>query len=412
MNNSEGLKFICIVDSFPPAEKQVSIRTLEFSKRLVKNNIFPIILTQKIGRNTFLNNSLINEIPYSLNIHRNLFRQLKNRYSRFLRDCLFKFYYFLGSIPFLNYRVQKILKKNKNVKFIYTSVPEFYIHIVGFLLKKRFHLPLVVEYRDPWSFNPYNGKKFREIIDKINLRIERKILNSADVIITISPALKMFLNTYFPFIKKKPIITIPHGLNLRKNDTFYEKKPKEIIFSFTGTLYEKRDITPLLEIISELKKEHIFNNIQFQLKIYGKYPKKSLKKVIQKLNISDLIFLGGFISRTEVINEIMKSDLAIHVGENLNYPTIAFKVWDYLSCRKKILYLGRKDSYTAQFLKKNKFGIVIPGNDLNKGKILLKNLLNDIKNKNFKSDVEDHLLNKFSWDNRVNKFINKVIKRI
>ena len=45
MDKKESLKFIYIVDSFPPLNHQVGIRTLEISKRLVKQNIFPIILS-------------------------------------------------------------------------------------------------------------------------------------------------------------------------------------------------------------------------------------------------------------------------------------------------------------------------------------------------------------------------------
>ena len=411
MVNNEKINFLCIIDSFPPAGMQSGIRILELSKRLVEKNIIPIILTQTITIHSNLNYSLIKEIPSSLNIYRNLFPESKNRYVLFIRNFLFRFYFYLKWMPFLFLRVKKILRKNEDIKFIYASGPSFFTHIIGYLLKLKFKLPLVVEYRDPWSFNPYIDVNSHSIEKKIDLKIETKILKSSDILITISSALKKLLKKKFPFIKNKPIFSIPHGMNLSTHDLQYKKKPQELIFTFTGTLYEKRSINPLLRIISKLKNEDFFRNLKFILKIYGNYPKKNLEIIVEELNIKDLIFMGDLIPRAKAIQEIYRSDLAIHIGENLNYPTIAFKVWDYLSCKKKILYLGREDSYTAQFLKKNEFGITIPLENLNKGKIILKNLLNDIINNNINTNIEDNLINKFTWDNRANKFIIKVVNK-
>ena len=43
-------------------------------------------------------------------------------------------------------------------------------------------------------------------------------------------------------------------------------------------------------------------------------------------------------------------------------------------CSKKILYLGREDSYTANFIKKNNFRLTIPINNVQKGIEIFKNL--------------------------------------
>ncbi len=405
------IHFLYIVDDFPPAGMQPGIRALEISKRLVKEKIFPIILTKKIDKNKIFNKSLIKEIPSSLNIYRTPLFELKNKFLHLI-DPFFKYDFYLQWIPFAYSKAKKILRENKNIKFIYASAPYFHTHIIGYLLKKKFNLPLVIEYRDPWSFNPYHEKIESWLNKKINLIIEKRILKSADIIITVSSELNSFLKTKFSFIQNKPIFSIANGLNVDKFYNYPKKNYKEIIFTFTGALYEKRSIVPLIKLIFEIKKENFFRDFRFSMRIFGNYKKEPLKYIIKKLNIEDSIILGDLIPRSEALNEIIKSDLAIHIGENLNYPTIAFKVWDYLSCRKKILYLGREDSYTANFLKKNEFGIVIPINNLPKGKKILKRLLNEIKNNKFDNIIKEKKLAKFSWDNRAKKFINRIIKTI
>ena len=167
-----------------------------------------------------------------------------------------------------------------------------------------------------------------------------------------------------------------------------------------------------MKLVSLLKKENFFNEINILIKVFGVYDRKLLEDVVRKLQIEYIVFLGNYIQRTRALEEVFNCDLAIHVGENLNYPTIAFKVWDYLSCKKKILYLGREDSYTANFLVKNELGITIPLNNLKRGREKLKNLIINLRDKKFKNTVEEPKIKEYSWDNRTEYFIKNIIEKI
>lgn len=412
MNKVNNPCFLYIVDSFPPLDTQIGIRSLEISKRLIKKKIFPIILTKKINFKKKITHNKNYAIPTSLKIYKTNFFEFKNRFLLALADRFFRIDYYLGWIPSAYFTAKRLLKNNKNIKFIYASGPSFNTHIISFLIKKKFNLPLVIEYRDPWSFNPYEGKNFLWLNRKINLKLERKINKLADIIISVSPELNSFLKKRFLNLKDKQMHSIANGLNVRKTSAFYKKDENKIVFTFTGALYRKRTIIPLLKLVSILKKENFFSEINILIKIFGIYDKKLLQDVVRKLQIEDIAFLGKFIERTKALEEIYNSDLAIHIGENLNYPTIAFKVWDYLSCRKKILYLGLEDSYTAKFLAKNDLGITIPLNNLIRGKEILKNLIIKLKDKEFKSTVDEIKIKEYSWDNRSENFIKNVIEKI
>lgn len=403
-----NLKFLFIVDSFPPLNNQSSLRALEISKRLFKEDKYPLILTRRVLQRQPKDYSLIKMIPRGLEIYKTPIIELKKKYS--LKTLFFKMmakilniYYYIHWIPFAYLTGKELLKKKKDIKFIYSTGPPFYSHIIAYLLKKKFNVPLFIEYRDPWSFSPYSPFKKGNLTQNINLKIERKILRSADVIIVISSALKSFLIEKFPLIKQKPIYSIENGLNLKEYPLLTEVKDNKIIFTFIGTLYGKRDIKPLLNLFSILKKEKMFENLKFTLKIFGKYDKESLNRIINNLNIQDLVFLGEYLTRSQIFEEIKGCTLTVHIGENLDYPTIGFKVWDYLSCRKKILYLGREDSYTANFLKKNDFGVVIPINDLKKGREFLKNLLFEINFNKFNNTIDKEKIENFTWDKKVKK---------
>lgn len=58
--------------------------------------------------------------------------------------------------------------------------------------KKKINIPFVLEYRDSWSYNPYEKKIEIWFSKKINFFLEKRILRSANLIVTISPALTFF----------------------------------------------------------------------------------------------------------------------------------------------------------------------------------------------------------------------------
>ena len=408
-------QFLFIVNAFPPINNQNSLRALELSKRLVQNKIYPIILTRRIERRESKDYNLIKKIPKNLKIFRTPIIELKRKYSIItlffkITQKIFYIYTYIHWVPFGYLNGKYILKNNKNIKFIFATGPPYYSHMIGYLLKKKFNIPLILEYRDPWNFNPYIIKSKRNLYEKVSLRIEKRLLNSADMIFSISEPLKQFLFEHYNEVSKKTIYVIANGLDLKENINDTEKKDDKIVFTFIGKLYGQRDITPLLKIISALKKKGYFENFDFLLKIFGTYQKEFLKKIIEELKIQNMVYLGDFLNRDRIFEEINKCYLTIHIGENLNYPTIGFKVLDYLSCRKKVLYLGKEDSFTGEFLKKNDFGVIIPINNLNRGIKIFENLINDIINNKFYNEINKEKIMIFSWDNITNQFIKIISK--
>ncbi len=400
MSLKKPKKFLYIIHTFPPMISPGSIRAFELSKRLIKENINPIILTRQILKQSNKDFGFVKKIPSLLKIHRTP--------VILTPDSAIKS--FLHWIPHAYIRGVSIIKRENDINFIYATLPSFYSLIIGYLFKQRFKIPLIIEYRDPWNYNPYTINKKRSILSKLNIAIEKKVLNSADLIITVSNELKSLLISKFSQVKNKPIHILESGLNLIQSLEPQNIEREEIIFTFTGLLYDKRSIMPLLKIISMLNSESFFENIKFKIKIFGKYDKISINNFLIENNISNIVFLGGFISYEKVLSEIKKANLALHIGEDLNYPTLSFKVWEYLSLNKKIVYLGREDSYTSKFLLNNNFGIIISIDNLLKGKKTLKSLLVRIKENNYNCNIKKNDIEKYTWDNRVDK-LKKIIEK-
>ena len=79
--------------------------------------------------------------------------------------------------------------------------------------------------------------------------------------------------------------------------------------------------------------------------------------------------------------------------------------------RKKIIYLGREDSFTAQFLKQNDLGYTIPINDHVAGVMRFIELIEGIKNDTLDLEVKVEQLEEFTWDKIVDK-LDRVFKKV
>ena len=398
---------------FPPFSKILSIRAAEFTKRLVKNGYKIFVVSSKSNKNAHKDGELLRKVKspmikntkvFNLSFAKEGFQS--NIKKTTLHFKLFKLVLFLHWIPLSFLASRRIIKKN-NIKLIYVSAPPFFTLLLGYLLKFSCKIPLIIEYRDPWSYNPYLKETMTKSIENFYLKMEKSILKSADWIITISEGMKQFLLDNFPETRNKRIRAIPHGINIDDVEKITKRSniPKEIIFTFTGNLYGLRDLEPLIRIVSTSHELGKLNNISLNINIFGRYDSKHLTSLFKKYDVYKYFHLEGFVPRDVCLEEVLNSSLALHVGENLNYPTLSFKILEYLSMRKKIVYIGREESYTAKFLEKYGLGITLPINDHDLGLKRFEELIEGLKKQTFQANISSDDLYKFTWDERTNDLI-------
>ena len=398
---------------FPPFSKILSIRAAEFTKRLVKNGYKIFVVSSKSNKNAHKDGELLRKVKspmikntkvFNLSFAKEGFQSNIKKTTLYFE--IFNMVLFLYWIPLAFLASRRIIKKN-NIKLIYVSAPPFFTLLLGYILKFFCKIPLIIEYRDPWSYNPYLKETMTKSIENFYLKMEKRILKSADRIITISEGMKQFLLDNFPETRNKRIHAIPHGINIDDIEKITKRSniPKEITFTFTGNLYGLRDLEPLIRIVSKSHELGKLNNISLNINIFGRYDSKYLTSLFKKYDVYKYFHLEGFVPRDVCLEEVLNSSLALHVGENLNYPTLSFKVLEYLSMRKKIVYIGREESYTAKFLEKYGLGITLPINDLDLGLKRFEELIEGLKKQTFQTNISSDDLYKFTWDERTNDLI-------
>jgi len=398
---------------FPPFSKILSIRAAEFTKRLVNNGYKIFVVSAKSNKNDYKDRELLKKVnsPMIRNTKVSNMSFSKEGFQSNIKKTslyfeIFNLFLFLHWIPLAFLASRRIIKKN-NIKLVYVSAPPFFTLPLGYLLKLFCKIPLLIEYRDPWSHNPYLKDTMTKSIENFYLKMEKRILKSADRIITISEGMKEFLLDNFPETRNKRIHAIPHGINVDDIEKLTKKSinPKEITFTFTGNLYGLRDLEPLIRIVSTFHELGTLNDTSLNINIFGRYDSKHLTSLFKKYDVSKYFHLEGFVPRDVCLKKVYNSSLALHVGENLNYPTLSFKILEYLSMRKKMVYIGREESYTAKFLEKHGLGITLPINDHDLGLKRFEELIEGLKKQTFQTNISLDELHQFTWDERTNDLI-------
>lgn len=285
---------------------------------------------------------------YQIDEHNSDDKKIKKK----IKDIL-KFYLFF--IKNINLLKEKII--------IFTSDPP----LVGFILvifKKIFNYNLIFWCQDifPDTLVASGILKNENLIIKILKFVSKKIYNKCDKIITISHSMKENLTNNYSIDPGKVIIIKNWVTTQTRLVKFTDKKKFNIYYS--GNLGKVHDIRNLQKFIKNLKNN---NNIKF--KIFSRGIKSyELKKKID----SSKIFINKFQESSSFEKNLLQSDFQIisQMPKSLQcvFPS---KIYNILQYKKPILYFLNKDEdEISKYVKKNKIGIVI--NDQNLNKILNK----------------------------------------
>lgn len=233
---------------------------------------------------------------------------------------------------------QKILSEKK-MDAIYISAPPFSAISTIVKLKKKFDIPIFVDYRDAWLSNqfrfyptPYHKYKHK--------KLEDKALRKVDRIIVVNRIIKEDLLKAYQFLKFKDIDIIPHGYDQADFDNIesYPKENNKMVVMYSGIFYE--DITPkyFLKAFKKMSQENPDIAANIELHFLGHF-KKENKKLVKKLKLEKFVKEIGYVSHIEVIKRITSSDILWLMLPNKDkmINVSPGKLFEYFGTRKPII---------------------------------------------------------------------------
>ena len=267
-------------------------------------------------------------------------------------------------------------------------------------LKLALKVPLVVEYRDMLTDDPYTkSNAFKKLVNKA---IEKHVINRASAVVSVSDPIIDDLVRKHGIEGDMKFTAIPSAFD---PEDFEKVAPvddgKKFVLALTTSLYGDRNPETIFSAISLLKKAGKVKPDNFSLDIYGYNPEKQHAPLLETLGITDVVHFKGFVPHSECISAMKGSTYNLDIGESkFDYPTIPYHFWEYIGSGKQVLHLGRRFDYKASFVRNNRLGIVLQIGRPMEAAVLLHTLMVD-NERGLKRTVPAGFASKNTWDDRV-----------
>lgn len=232
---------------------------------------------------------------------------------------------------------------------IFATAPPFSDLVIGRELKRKYRVPLVVDYRDAWVGNPFNfyATPFHRAFAR---RLEEGVLRDADKIVVVQRKIKELLITQYPFLGFNDVSIIPHGFD---PDDFAKPGPlprtDKMRFTYSGYFYEKATPKYFLTALSQVFERYPETRNRIEACFVGQFRKEHLR-IIKKLNLTDAVNITGYLPHAECVKYLQASDvLWMMMFESIQTPG---KIYEYIGARKPILDCS-PDGPVRQMLKES-----------------------------------------------------------
>ena len=257
-----------------------------------------------------------------------------------------------GWIPFALFRGLRLLNRY-DVAVIFATAPPPSALIVGYLLSKFTGKPLVVDYRDPWTYSNWARKRFK-LFGNINKRIERAILARARYIVSVSETRTRELQGFYRDIDSNKYIVIPNGYDICEAVPASPGTFDKFTFLHAGSLYSDDGVEDFIDVILEMVEEDLKYKQNIKTIFVGSRPNGFGFKKLEKMGVAEYI---ERLPRKECLDMMSKAHalLVFLKNDNLARGCIASKIFDYMMFRKPILGVV-PEGETRDLIEKSKIG--------------------------------------------------------
>ncbi len=246
-------------------------------------------------------------------------------------------------------RLGRKLLQQGNYDVIFCTSPPHSIQVVGRNLKRASGVPLVVDFRDPWTDNPQ--RRWRtEARRSIERSLEWSVLKEADAVIANTPGNREMLLNSFPGLWAGKLHVITNGfdpdrraaMQSRPETATDERRRKRIVFTghaYEGTEAVLRSLGQLLEYEPGLMSRVVFRFV-------GSMDPR-VERLVRKLPAEGAIELAGFVSADRITEEIAAADALLYTVPEAGVHWVPSKLYDYMLADKPILaVLPRGDAWS------------------------------------------------------------------
>ena len=225
---------------------------------------------------------------------------------------------------------------NNNIDAIISSSSPVTCHLIAKELKDKYQIPWIADLRDLWTQN--HNYSYSQIRKKMDGKLERETLSSADILVTVTPILAKQLESSY---KGNIVHCITNGFDPRNLNIPPKPLVPKFTITYTGSIYIKQDTFKFLTALRKVIDNKSIEADDIDVRFYCP-PNRNLSKNIKKLGLSNVVKQYGMVSRNISFEKQKESQLLLLLNwEDLNekgvYP---LKTFEYFGAQRPILATG------------------------------------------------------------------------
>ena len=407
MSGKRPLEVLFLVRDFPPKGGSAVQRPTKYAKYLEAFGCRVHVVTEQDFR-PVRDESLLHEIPESVNVHRVFSLEptcLQKKIEETCADAtllrlflmgMLKIYsvlfyrialvdWSIGWVPFAVRKGTEIIRR-EGIDVIYALSPPATPFLAGCLLKRKFGLPLIIDYSDPWTTDPFypEGEGFQRLNRPVCRVLESRCLKAADRIAYCKKKTYATLVEQFKGMDPGKFVFIPNGYDPADFPKPYPARPpRPYRIVYTGKLTNRYCYSPrsFFSALGALLEGRTVSEDEVEVLMAGIASQENLE-LIEKYGLQQVVRHLGYLDHDRCMELILSADALLLLVESPlgQEATQAYsgsmpaKIYEYLFMGKPILGIVPEGA-EADMLRKSRLGWIAQPNDAESVKQTLTELL-------------------------------------
>jgi hypothetical protein len=245
-----------------------------------------------------------------LNTHK--LKRLRNDKIRRFFSIIPQFYKIPDAVKSWENKAVKLASEvidSEKIDIIFSTAPPFTDFLAGVQLKKKYGIPLVVDYRDSWQESPARFYPTR-LHRFANAKKELEMLRIADVVLTVNRRIKELLIEQYPNVTHKDINIIPYGYDQEDFDGLATQLPRtnKMRITHAGNFFDLMTPKYFFEGLSLVFKRRPELKRKIEACFLGLLSKQN-ESLISKYDLGEAVYYPGYVNHRECIKYLLASDI-------------------------------------------------------------------------------------------------------
>jgi glycosyltransferase involved in cell wall biosynthesis len=227
-----------------------------------------------------------------------------------------------------------------------------------FLLGPALGIPYVLDFRDPWSYEPRFDRFDRRVRRRAGLAVERRAeaiaVRRAGAVVTVAPQLSEEYARLYPRAQSR-IRTLRHGYDPEDFDGRAPAPTTPPVLLHAGTM-APGDRSPRL--VLETSRLVRARGINLRVRLLGRFPEQ-FEPLAREARREGWLETPGYLPRRATTRAMQEATVLWLEPGNLDF-LITGKVYEYLAARRPIVAAASRDGAVADLLDASGGGVVVP----------------------------------------------------